>query len=68
MDLLHYFSEIKQLKEVKNFKELDLLLIKIKKELQEIQNHKQSKLVLYQERCDYKIQRKKKDFPKINKY
>ena len=62
MDLLHYFNEIKELKEVKNFKELELLLNKIKEELQELLILKQNKLVLYKEKCDYKIQKKKKDF------
>lgn len=64
MDLLHYFNEINELKEEKNNKQLELLLTKIKNELQDLIKVKQNKIIDFEQKRDYKIKKKKEKLTK----
>lgn len=64
MDLVPYFNKINKLKELNDNEELDIVYKQLKTELQDLTNLKKDKIKSLQQKCEYRLQYKRKKLKK----
>ena len=64
MDFVPYFNKINKLKELNDNVGLDIVYKQLKTELQDLTNLKKDKITSLQQKCEYRLQYKRKKLKK----